>query len=67
MSDQQHETTRCKWNCDDGWHREPDGYGCVQWTLCGPCNGTGRQKNADDSVADTEQKPAKIEKTGGTF
>ena len=32
---------RCKWNCDDGWYREPDGYGCVQWTTCGPCNGTG--------------------------
>ena len=32
---------RCKWDCDNGWYREPDGYGCVQWTLCGPCNGTG--------------------------
>jgi len=20
--------------CDDGFVREPDGYGCVQWTLC---------------------------------
>ncbi len=19
---------------DDGWVREPDGYGCVQWTHC---------------------------------
>ena len=32
---------RCKWDCDNGWYREPDGYGCVQWTTCGPCNGTG--------------------------
>ena len=24
----------CKYNCDDGWCWEPDGYGCGQWTLC---------------------------------
>jgi len=39
---------RCKWDCDDGWYREPDGYGCVQWTLCGPCNGTGFMEVSDD-------------------
>mgnify|MGYP006252255535 CR=1 FL=1 len=25
---------RCRYNCDDGWVREQDGYGCVQWTHC---------------------------------
>ena len=28
-------------DCDDGWIREPDGYGCVQWTLCYRCGGDG--------------------------
>ena len=28
-------------DCDDGWIREPDGYGCVQWTLCYRCGGYG--------------------------
>lgn len=45
---------RCKWNCDDGWYREPDGYGCVQWTLCDPCNGTG-------VMEDTTMKKTKLD------
>ena len=28
-------------DCADGWVREPDGYGCVQWTLCYRCGGDG--------------------------
>ena len=31
--------------CDNGFIREPDGYGCVQWTSCYRCGGTGE---ADD-------------------
>jgi len=27
--------------CDDGMVREPDGYGCVQWTSCYRCDGKG--------------------------
>jgi len=27
--------------CDDGMVREPDGYGCVQWTSCYSCDGRG--------------------------
>jgi len=27
--------------CDNGFIREPDGYGCVQWTSCYRCGGTG--------------------------
>ena len=32
-------------DCDNGMIREPDGYGCVQWTSCYSCGGTGE---ADD-------------------
>ena len=32
-------------DCDNGFIREPDGYGCVQWTSCYRCGGTGE---ADD-------------------
>lgn len=32
-------------DCDNGFIREPDGYGCVQWTSCYSCGGTGE---ADD-------------------
>ena len=32
-------------DCDRGMIREPDGYGCVQWTSCYSCGGTG---GADD-------------------
>jgi len=32
-------------DCDNGFIREPDGYGCVQWTSCYSCGGTG---GADD-------------------
>lgn len=32
-------------DCDNGMIREPDGYGCVQWTSCYSCGGTG---DADD-------------------
>jgi len=28
-------------DCDRGMIREPDGYGCVQWTSCYSCGGTG--------------------------
>jgi len=35
---------RCT-DCDNGFIREPDGYGCVQWTSCYSCGGTGE---ADD-------------------
>ena len=28
-------------DCDNGMIREPDGYGCVQWTSCYSCGGTG--------------------------
>jgi len=28
-------------DCDNGFIREPDGYGCVQWTSCYSCGGTG--------------------------
>ena len=35
---------RCP-DCDNGFIREPDGYGCVQWTSCYSCGGTGE---ADD-------------------
>ncbi len=35
---------RCT-DCDDGWIRQPDGYGCVEWTLCYRCGGTGEQKD----------------------
>jgi len=31
---------RCT-DCDNGFMREPDGYGCVQWTSCYSCGGTG--------------------------
>ena len=27
--------------CDRGMVREPDGYGCVQWTNCCVCQGKG--------------------------
>jgi len=27
--------------CKDGMVREPDGYGCVQWTSCYRCDGKG--------------------------
>ena len=27
--------------CRDGMVREPDGYGCVQWTTCHSCDGRG--------------------------
>lgn len=37
-------TIPCR-DCDDGWIRQPDGYGCVEWTLCYRCGGTGEQKN----------------------
>lgn len=32
-------------DCDNGFIREPDGYGCVQWTSCYSCGVTGE---ADD-------------------
>ena len=32
-------------DCDNGMIREPDGCGCVQWTSCYSCGGTG---GADD-------------------
>jgi hypothetical protein len=28
-------------HCDDGWITQPDGYGCIEWTLCYRCNGEG--------------------------
>ena len=28
-------------DCDRGMIREPDGYGCVQWTSCYSCGGIG--------------------------
>lgn len=28
-------------DCADGWVRQPDGYGCVEWTLCYRCGGDG--------------------------
>ena len=28
-------------SCDAGWIRQPDGYGCVEWTSCYSCGGTG--------------------------
>lgn len=28
-------------DCDNGFIREPDGYGCVQWTSCYSCGGKG--------------------------
>ena len=34
--------------CDNGWIRQPDGYGCVEWTLCALCGGTGKIKEASD-------------------
>lgn len=41
---------KCR-ECDNGWVREPDGYGCVQWTLCVPCGGDGLiEEVADDSA-----------------
>ena len=32
-------TIQCS-ECDEGFIREPDGYGCVQWTSCYRCGGT---------------------------
>lgn len=40
-----HETPKRCPDCDNGFIREPDGYGCVQWTSCYSCGGTGE---ADD-------------------
>ena len=31
--------------CDNGFIREPDGYGCVQWTSCYSCGGTGEAED----------------------
>ena len=28
-------------DCDDGMVRQPDGYGCVEWTSCYTCDGKG--------------------------
>lgn len=28
-------------DCDDGWITQPDGYGCIEWTLCYRCGGNG--------------------------
>jgi len=28
-------------HCADGWITQPDGYGCIEWTLCYRCNGEG--------------------------
>ena len=39
---------RCRYNCDDGWVREPDGEGCVQWTHCVCVNDKPRPE-ADDA------------------
>lgn len=38
---------KCRFNCNDGWYREPDGMGCVQWTLCENCNGERNVNNVD--------------------
>lgn len=37
--------SRCD-ECDNGWIRQPDGYGCVEWTLCALCGGTGKIEEA---------------------
>ena len=34
--------------CREGWIREPDGYGCVQWALCPEC-GYGEDSGGDDA------------------
>jgi hypothetical protein len=39
---------RCRYNCDDGWVREPDGEGCVQWTHC-VCVNDKPKPEADDA------------------
>lgn len=44
----------CPYSCGDGWVREPDGYGCVQWTLCGRCGGYGYIKEV--KVLETQVK-----------
>ncbi len=28
-------------DCKDGMIRQPDGYGCVEWTSCYSCDGRG--------------------------
>ena len=28
-------------DCDEGWVRVPDGYGCVDWDHCFECKGYG--------------------------
>jgi hypothetical protein len=35
-------------DCDDGWIRQPDGYGCVEWTLCYRCGGSGQLEDRGD-------------------
>ena len=34
--------------CDDGWIREPDGYGCVQWALCSCADRIKRKDGGHD-------------------
>ena len=36
------------WACKDGWHWEPDGYGCGQWTLCARCGGKSYLEESDN-------------------
>tara|TARA_Y100001972_G_C7587281_1_gene294451 strand:- start:606 stop:845 length:240 start_codon:yes stop_codon:yes gene_type:complete len=59
-ADRQHQVTtenklvvKC-WACKDGWHWEPDGYGCGQWTLCARCGGESYLKESDNEETETE-------------